>query len=82
MAVTILGSSRWGLVKMGWVGGTFEEDVVYQDEHGRAIQLQEQVHNSSLCLILDILIDLSADSGIVLKICSQDLQIIVVLGVC
>ena len=67
---------------MGWVRGTFKKDVVDQDEHGRAIWLREQVHNFPLRLVLDVLIDLSAGSCPILKICGQGLQLIVVLGVC
>lgn len=34
MALTIVDSRGRGLVRMGWVKGTFKEDVVDQDEHG------------------------------------------------
>lgn len=64
----------------GW--GTFEEDVVDQDEHGWAVQLGEHVHNFPLCLVLDVLIDLLVGSGPVPKVCHHGVQLIVMLGVC
>lgn len=66
-----------------WDGqGTFEEDVVDQDEHGWAVQLREQVHDFPLGLVLDVLIDLLVGSGPVLEVCRHGVQLIVMLGVC